>query len=141
MDDVLPDGKGARPGADKVLSILRMEGVWMYAVTGQRRAAAEEALRRAGLDGAFRGLLTEEETGCPACSARMLEKAMRRLRSSPADTVVFAGRLEQVRAAAESGLRSVAVFGAADAGEWEEMRSAADYDLVRYEDWLKVEQT
>ena len=38
--DALLDGGALRPGADKVLSILKMESVWLYAVTAGFRAVA-----------------------------------------------------------------------------------------------------
>ena len=81
LPDALLDGGALRPGADKVLSILKMESVWLYAVTALDRAEAQALLRSAGIEGDFRGLLTEREAGCAVCSGTMLEKAMRRLRS------------------------------------------------------------
>ena len=42
----------AKPGVDKFLSLLKMEGVWMYAVTALTRAEAEERLRAATPEGA-----------------------------------------------------------------------------------------
>ena len=73
--DALLDGGALRPGADKVLSILKMESVWLYAVTALDRAEAQALLRSAGIEGDFRGLLTEREAGCAVCSRTMLEKA------------------------------------------------------------------
>ena len=96
LPDALLDGGALRPGADKVLSILKMESVWLYAVTALDRAEAQALLRSAGIEGDFRGLLTEREAGCAVCSGTMLEKAMRRLRSQKADTVVFTGTLALV---------------------------------------------
>ena len=81
LPDALLDGGALRPGADKVLSILKMESVWLYAVTALDRTEAQALLRSAGIEGDFRGLLTEREAGCAVCSGTMLEKAMRRLRS------------------------------------------------------------
>ena len=68
----------------------------------------------------------------------MLEKAMRRLRSQKADTVVFAGTAEAVHAAKNAGLRAVAVGGSADGSEWQAMCAAADYELRDYADWLSL---
>ena len=51
----------AKPGVQKFLSLLKMEGVWMYVATATDRHLAEAALRRTGLDGYFRGLLTSQE--------------------------------------------------------------------------------
>ena len=112
LPDALLDGGALRPGADKVLSILKMESVWLYAVTALDRAEAQALLRSAGIEGDFRGLLTEREAGCAVCSGTMLEKAMRRLRSQKADTVVFTGTLALVETAKAAGFRAVAVGGA-----------------------------
>ena len=118
LPDALLDGGALRPGADKVLSILKMESVWLYAVTALDRAEAQALLRSAGIEGDFRGLLTEREAGCAVCSGTMLEKAMRRLRSQKADTVVFTGTLALVETAKKAGFRAVAVGGAAGEDEW-----------------------
>ena len=45
LPDALLDGGALRPGADKVLSILKMESVWLYAVTALDRAEAQALLR------------------------------------------------------------------------------------------------
>ena len=123
-------------GADKVLSILKMESVWLYAVTGLPRAEAERQLRDAGLADCFRGVLTADEAGCAASDAKMFKKAARRLRSTPRDTVVFAGRLDALRNARAAGFRAAAVRGAADADEWSAMRAEADETVEEYEDFL-----
>lgn len=139
LPDALLDGEQPRAGADKVLSILKMEGVWMYAVTALPRAQAESLLRAAGLEGYFRGILTEGEAACPLASGTMLEKAMRRLRSQKPDTVVFAAHSALVRAAKDARFRAVAVGGAAGEGEWHDMCALADYELASFEDWLRLE--
>lgn len=139
LDTALLDGDTARAGADRVLSILKMEGVWMYAVTAMPRAQAEDALRSAGLDGFFRGILTETEALCPLYSETMLEKALRRLRAQRVDTVVFSGALRGVETAKAAGLRAVAVGGTAGESEWSKMCMLADYELAHYADWFKTE--
>lgn len=123
-------------GADKVLSILKMESVWLYAVTGMERGDAEGALREMGILEDFRGILTAQEANCAASDAKMFEKAMRRLRSTLRDTVVFAGRLDALRNAKAAGFRVAAVKGAADADEWAAMAAEADEVVERYEDFL-----
>ena len=49
LPDALLDGGALRPGADKVLSILKMESVWLYAVTALDRAEAQALLCSAGI--------------------------------------------------------------------------------------------
>ena len=51
----------AKPGVEKFLSLLKMEGVWMYVATATDRPLAEAALRHAGIDGYFRGIITVAE--------------------------------------------------------------------------------
>ena len=53
----------AKPGVERFLSLLKMEGVWMYVATATDRHLAEAALRHAGIDGYFRGLVTSAEVG------------------------------------------------------------------------------
>ena len=53
----------AKPGLKEFLSLLKMEGVWMYVATATDRPLAEAALRHAGIDGYFRGMVTVAEAG------------------------------------------------------------------------------
>ena len=50
LEDTLftPDG-AAREGLDKALSLFKMEGVWLGAVTAMRAEDAQRALEQAGL--------------------------------------------------------------------------------------------
>ncbi len=125
-----------RGDADRVLSLLKMEGVWLYAVTALPREDAERALRESGAEEYFRGVLTADETGCAADSAQMLEKALRRLRSEKRDTIVFTGRLAALRNAKAAGFRAAAVRGAAEPEEWASMRAEADEVVENYGDFL-----
>ncbi len=125
-----------RPDADKVLSILKMEGVWLYGVTALTRDAAEALLRTAGVADDFRGLITAREAACTLADGTIYEKAMRRLRSEPRDTIVFAGRLDELRGAKAAGLRAAAVAGAAEADEWTTMCAEADEIVEHYADFL-----
>lgn len=133
------DGGALRPGADK--GALHPENGERVALRrhGARPHRSAGALRSAGIEGDFRGLLTEREAGCAVCSGTMLEKAMRRLRSQKADTVVFTGTLALVETAKKAGFRAVAVGGAAEGDEWRQMCALADYELPHYEDWLRLE--
>ena len=53
----------AKPGVKEALSLLKMEGVWMYIATATDRALAETALRHAGISDYFRGIVTSREAG------------------------------------------------------------------------------
>ena len=47
-----------KPGLVRFLSVLKMEGVWMYVATATDRPLAEAALKTVGIDGYFRGIVT-----------------------------------------------------------------------------------
>ena len=137
LEDTLLRGDGtAREGLDKVLSIFKMESVWLYAVTENTHAEGEAALKRAGLFDYFRGVLSEDIARCPHDSGTMFERAMKRLLADKQDTVVFAGRLAAIENAKEAGFRTVAVSGAADAEEWTKMTALATETLENYGDYL-----
>ena len=137
LEDTLLRGDGtAREGLDKVLSIFKMESVWLYAVTANTHAEGEAALKRAGLSDYFRGVLSSDIARCPHDSGTMFERAMKRLLADKQDTVVFAGRLAAIENAKAAGFRTVAVSGAADADEWNKMTAIATETLERYEDYL-----
>ena len=64
-----PDG-AAREGLDKALSLFKMEGVWLGAVTALSAEDAQKALEKAGLNSYFRFVLTESVALCKAVRAR-----------------------------------------------------------------------
>ena len=123
-------------GLDKALSLLKMEGVWLYAVTDMERADAISAVEERREAAYFRGVLTARETGCAADEAKMFEKAARRLRSEPETTAVFAGRPLALRNAKAAGFRTVAVAGAASPEEWAEMKEEADEAVECYREFF-----
>ncbi len=128
-----------KPGLVKFLSLLKMEGVWMYVATATDRPLAEIALRTAGIDGYFRGLVTCREAGQgKADGPEVYERALRRLRSNKKDTVVFEDALYALRTAAAAGFRTAAVYDAAEP-EQEEMRRLAEYYITSYEEMFRAE--
>lgn len=105
-----PDG-AAREGLDKALSLFKMEGVWLGAVTALSAEDAQKALEKAGLNSYFRFVLTESVALCKADSGTMFERAMKRLHSQKDDTIVFSGSLAAIQNAKDAGFRTVAVQG------------------------------
>ena len=130
-----PDG-AAREGLDKALSLFKMEGVWLGAVTALRAEEAQKALERAGLASYFRFVLTESVALCKAGSATMFERAMKRLHGQKDDTAVFSGSLAAIEQARDAGFRTVAVRGGADEETWRAMRGAATQSLENYSELL-----
>ena len=99
-----------KPGLEKFLSILKMEGVWMYVATATHRRLTEKALKTAGIDHYFRGIVTSADAGNHKSeSADIYEMAMRRLQSNKRDTVVFEDALHAIRTAKAAGFRVAGV--------------------------------
>lgn len=137
LEDTLlaPDGS-AREDLDKVLSLFKMEGVWLGAVTALRADEAQKALERAGLSSYFRFVLTEDVALCKVDSGTMFERAMKRLHSQKDDTIVFSGSLSAIQNAKNAGFRTVAVQGSAGAADWSTMQQLATQSLAQYSELL-----
>ena len=117
----------AKPGLKEFLSLLKMEGVWMYVATATDRHLAEAALRHAGISDYFRGIITVAEAGAGKESPEIFERAMRRLRSTKKDTVVFEDALHAIQTAKNAGFRVAAVYDPSAEEDQEEIRAIADY--------------
>lgn len=124
----------AKPGVDRFLSLLKLEGVEMYVATATDRPLAEAALEQAGIRRYFRGLVTCGEAGAGKdTSPAVYQRALRRLRTSLRDTVVFEDALHAVRTAKAAGFRVAAVYDATVA-EQETLRELADYYIRSFEE-------
>lgn len=127
-----------KPGVIRFLSILKMEGGWMYVATATDRPLAEAALKTAGLEGFFRGIITSREAGQEKREGpEIYERALRRLRSTKKDTVVFEDALHALRTARAAGFRTAAVYDESEP-EQEEMRRLAEYYIRSYEELTEV---
>ena len=125
----------AKPGVDKFLSLLKMEGVWMYVATGTDRPYAEAGLKCAGLDGYFRGLITCQESGAGKDkSADIFERATVRLRSNKKDTIIFEDSLPAIRVAKAAGFRVAGVYDADCPDDQDEIRAISDYYIRSFEE-------
>ena len=128
----------AKPGVARFLSLLKMEGVWMYVATATDRHLAEAALRHAGIDGYFRGLVTSAEVGSGKDNPEIFERAMRRLHSNKKDTVVFEDSLHAIRTAKAAGFRVAGVYDASSEAQQEEIRSLADYYIRSFDEMFET---
>jgi HAD superfamily hydrolase (TIGR01509 family) len=128
-----------KPGVQKFLSLLKMEGVWMYVATNTDRRLAEAALKHAGIDQYFRGLITTAEAGATNdVSAEIYERCMRRLQSNKKDTVIFEDSLRAIRTAKAAGFRVCGVYDAACKKDQEEIRQLADYYVLSFEELFEA---
>ena len=129
-----------KPGVEKFLSLLKMEGVWMYVATNTDRDLVEAALKHTGLDGYFRGILTCAEVGVgKKDSPEIYERAMRRLRGNKKDTVIFEDALHAIRTAKAAGFRVCGVYDPSAEDDQETIKSLSDYYIRSFEEMFQQE--
>ena len=128
----------AKAGVDKFLSLLKMEGVWMYVATATEKELAAKALRCAGIADYFTGIITVDEVGVgKGESAKIFEYAMRRLRSTKKDTVIFEDSWTAIRRAKAEGFRVAGVYDESMADHQAEIRDMADYYIRSFEEMVE----
>lgn len=129
----------AKPGVAKFLSLLKMEGVWMYVATATDRHLAQAALRHAGIDGYFRGMITCQDVGAGEDSPEIYERAMRRLQSNKRDTVIFEDALHAIETAKAAGFRVCGVYDPYAEAEQDKIRALSDYYIRSFEDMFTTD--
>ena len=102
------------------------------------RHLAEAALRHAGIDQYFRGMLTCQEVGQGKDSPEIYERCMRRLRSTKRDTVVFEDALHAIQTAKAAGFRVCAVYDAFAEEDQAEIQKLADYYIRSFEEMFET---
>ena len=128
-----------KPGVKKFLSLLKMEGVWMYVATNTDRQLVKTALKHTGIDSYFRGILTCSEVGAGKQeSAEIYERAMRRLQSNKKDTVIFEDAVHAIRTAKAAGFRIAAVYDPSFEDDQEEIRTLSDYYIRSFEEMFET---
>lgn len=140
MEDFYSTAVRPKPGLEKFLSILKMEGVWMYVATATHRRLTEKALKTAGIDHYFRGIVTSADAGSHKSeSAEIYEMALRRLQSNKRDTVVFEDALHAIRTAKAAGFRVAGVYEATAEQDQPEIQRLCDYYIRSYEELVQSE--
>ena len=140
MEDFYTNRVRPKPGLEKFLSILKMEGVWMYVATATHRRLTEKALKTAGIDHYFRGIVTSTDAGNHKSeSAEIYEMALRRLQSNKRDTVVFEDALYAIRTAKAAGFRVAGVYDVTQEADQPEIQRLSDYYIRSYEELVQSE--
>ena len=129
-----------KPGVKKFLSLLKMEGVWMYVATNTDRDLVEAALKHTGLEGYFRGVMTCAEVGAgKKDSPEIYERCLRRLRSTKKDTVIFEDALHTIETAKSAGFRVCGVYDPSAETDQEAIRNLSDYYIRSFEEMFETE--
>ena len=140
MEDFYSTEVRPKPGVEKFLSILKMEGVWMYVATATHRRLTEKALKTAGIDHYFRGIVTSADAGSHKSeSAEIYDMAMRRMQSNKQDTVVFEDVLYAIRTAKAAGFRVAGVYDSMSEADQPEIQRLSDYYIRSYEELVQSE--
>ena len=112
-----------KPGLEKFLSILKMEGVWMYVATATHRRLTEKALKTAGIDRYFRGIVTSTDAG----------------NHKSESAVVFEDALYAIRTAKAAGFRVAGVYDVTQEADQLEIQRLSDYYIRSYEELVQSE--
>ena len=140
MEDFYSTQVRPQPGLEKFLSILKMVGVGMYVASATHRRLTEKALKTAGIDQYFRGIITSADAGNhKRDSADIYEMAMRRLQSNKRDTVVFEDALYAIRTAKAAGFRVAGVYDVTEEDDQPEIQRISDYYIRSYEELVQSE--
>ena len=115
-------------GLEPFLSLMKVEDVWMYLITGGPSAQARQALEAGGLSSFFRGVLSAPEHGTDLLQPAIYEKAVRRLRTALPATAVFTAREDVVSVLKTAGFPVVLV----GPEHTPEVRSLADEAVPDY---------
>lgn len=126
-----------KPGVERMLALLKMEGVWMYVATATDHPLADIAMDHAGLMKYFRGMITCGDAGRRKDDPKVYEMALRRLRCRKEDTVVFEDALFALRTARAAGFRTAAVYDPSEPDQ-DAMKAEADYYIRSFEDWTEI---
>lgn len=116
------------PGLEPFLSLMKVEDVWMYLVTGGPSALARQTLEANGLSAFFRGILSAPEQGIGLQQPGIYEKAVRRLRTALPATAVFTARGDMAAVLKAAGFPVVLV----GTGHAPEARDLADETVPDY---------
>ncbi|HAH61578.1 MAG TPA: thiamine phosphate synthase [Treponema sp.] len=116
-----------KDGARGFLEALVSRGIPMVLATSTDRRCAEVCLKRLGIAGCFRKLLTCSEAGAGKDKPDIYLEAQRCTGTDAAHTVVFEDALYAGRTAAQAGFPVCAVYdeSTADNGDWLRLQLAA----------------
>ncbi len=123
-----------KEGALTCLDKLREAGIPMCVASSTAPALIGACLRRLGVRDHFQFLLSSEEVGAGKDRPDVYLEAARRLGGQPRDTIVFEDAPFAVRTAKGAGFPVAAVYDPSAAEDQEELRTLADWYLLRLDD-------
>lgn len=125
-----------RPGAEKMLRTLRSAGIPAVVATTSHRDHIVSAFERLGIMKYFDRIFTCSEVRASKFEPDIFNAAAGYMGTEKEYTYVFEDGLYAVRTAARAGFRTVGIYDASSAEDWEDMKKEADHtmnDLTEFE--------
>ena len=107
----------------------------MCIATATDYSLAEAALKRLRIDKFFDFILTCSEAEVGKDNPDFFLTALKLLKTSKQETIVFEDALYAIKSAKAAGLHVAAVYDKSADEEQEEIKSIADIYLISFEDW------
>ncbi|MEA4845735.1 MAG: HAD family phosphatase [Clostridiaceae bacterium] len=133
--------------ADKYFSLIQLKptvlpfiqrlnelGIKMCIATATDRHLVEAAIRRLECLEYFCGIVTCTEVGCGKDRPLIYEKALGLMNATREDTIVFEDALYAVETAKRAGFLVAGVYDISSAGDWEQIKQAADWNIHSFEE-------
>ncbi|WP_018142608.1 HAD family hydrolase [Alloscardovia criceti] len=130
----------AKPGAAEILKFARAQGLRLCIVSSTPSVLLRSALHRLDFVHYFDAILTSPDTGLHKDDARIFERAVERLGTRPAETIVFDDALYALRAAHTAGLRLAGVLDDSQSEDFEDIRALCDIVIAQnnYEETFRT---
>ena len=116
----------AKPGADKLLSLISDAGIRITAATSSPREYVEKALERNGLLGYISSIFTNSEIGKSKHFPDIYNAAAAYMGTSPEETLVIEDSLYAVNTAVAAGYHTIGIADPDGEPDQEGLRQAAD---------------
>jgi len=115
-----------KDGVEPFLQEMRQRGIKMVAATSCDRQVVEPALNRLNVISYFDRIVTSTQIGAGKTKPDIYLAAAGYMGTLPRDTWVFEDALYAIRTAKSAGFRTVGVFDASSARDWEEIQKISD---------------
>ena len=126
-----------KKGVHEFLERFSENDIKMCVATVTDRYLVEAALERLEIRDYFSEIFTTAEVGCDKTATQIYRTALAHLGTKKSETVVFEDAYHALMTAKNDGFPVAAVYDAHESRQ-SQMRSAADYYITNFHDFLKV---
>jgi HAD superfamily hydrolase (TIGR01509 family) len=134
--DFYRDKSVALPGARELLERARSLGIPCVVVTSSPQRYVVPGLRRAGLDGYFRRIITTDDVGLSKQDPRIWQIALRELGAQPETSWGLDDSVYAVKVMNQVGMNTVGAYDCDETGTFEDLAAVADIAVHSLEELL-----